>query len=153
MFYGGRLKAMPPKLLADDQRNIIIRPMAFCRESHIAAYAELKQFPIIPCNLCGSQENLQRQNIKKMLQQWDEAFPGRTETIFSAISKVSPSQLADTNLFDFINLSIDRISEEKKPLQFEDNKTVTGGNHSHAVEWWSGTDEQEQSDTIPLVNV
>jgi tRNA 2-thiocytidine biosynthesis protein TtcA len=153
MFYGGRLKAMPPKLLADDQRNIIIRPMAFCRESHITAYAELKQFPIIPCNLCGSQENLQRQNIKKMLQQWDEAFPGRTETIFSAISKVSPSQLADTNLFDFINLSIDRISEEKKPLQFEDNKTVTGGNHSHAVEWWSGTDEQEQSDTIPLVNV
>jgi tRNA 2-thiocytidine biosynthesis protein TtcA len=129
LFYGGRLKAMPPKLLADDKRNIIIRPMAFCRESDIAAYAEQKQFPIIPCNLCGSQENLQRQNIKKMLSVWDREFPGRTETIFSALTRVSPSQLADNNLFDFINLAIDRSAVPITP-EFENTKTVTSGNHT-----------------------
>jgi tRNA 2-thiocytidine biosynthesis protein TtcA len=150
MFYGGRLKAMPPKLLADDKRNIIIRPMAFCRESHIAAYAELKQFPIIPCNLCGSQENLQRQNIKNMLQQWDEAFPGRTETIFSAISKVSPSQLADTNLFDFINLNIDRSQEPENVSAYADTKTVTGGNHVTPVSLWA---KDEEADTIKALNI
>ncbi|MFT7387441.1 MAG: tRNA 2-thiocytidine biosynthesis protein TtcA [Candidatus Endobugula sp.] len=153
MFHGGRLKAMPPKLLSDDKRNIIIRPMAFCRENDIERYAEYKQFPIIPCNLCGSQENLQRQNVKAMLQQWDKDTPGRTDNIFSAISKISPSQLADKSLFDFVDLTIDRVSEEKKPLQFEDNKVVTGGNHVAAVELWAGTGEQEQSDTIPVVNV
>ena len=153
MFHGGRLKAMPPKLLSDDKRNIIIRPMAFCRERDIASYAEYKQFPIIPCNLCGSQENLQRQNVKAMLQQWDKDTPGRTDNIFSAISKISPSQLADKSLFDFVDLTIDRVSEEKKPLQFEDNKVVTGGNHTAAVELWLGIDEKEKSDTIPVVNV
>lgn len=108
LFYGGRLKGMPPKLLADDKRNIVIRPMAYCRERDIARYAEWKQFPIIPCNLCGSQENLQRQVIKDMLQGWDKQYPGRVETIFSALQRVSPSQLADTQLFDFTNLTIDR---------------------------------------------
>lgn len=108
LFYGGRLKAMPPKLLSDDRRNIVVRPMAYCKESDIAAYAEIKQFPIIPCNLCGSQENLQRQAIKSMLQGWDRQFPGRIESIFNAIANVSPSQLADTGLFDFKNLEIDR---------------------------------------------
>jgi len=132
MFYGGRLKAMPPKLLADNQRNIIIRPLAFCREADIAQYAEYKQFPIIPCNLCGSQENLQRQNIKQMLVQWDKTFPGRTETIFSAISKVSPSQLADTALFDFMSLSIDRSDPVAFESEYGDNKAVVGGNHIEA---------------------
>lgn len=108
LFYGGRLKAMPPKLLADDKRNIVIRPMAYCREKDIAAYAEAKEFPIIPCNLCGSQENLQRQAIKSMLREWDHSHPGRVESVFSALQKVSPSQLADRQLFDFINLAIDR---------------------------------------------
>jgi tRNA 2-thiocytidine biosynthesis protein TtcA len=137
IFYGGRLKAMPPKLLADDQRNIIIRPMAFCREADITRYAQYKQFPIIPCNLCGSQENLQRQNIKQMLQQWDEEFPGRTETIFSAITKVSPSQLADTQLFDFQNMVIDRSQPSmKQNKEFENTKTVTGGNHGSTVNRW-----------------
>jgi tRNA 2-thiocytidine biosynthesis protein TtcA len=145
MFHGGRLKAMPPKLLSDDKRNVVIRPMAFCRESDIERYAVYKQFPIIPCNLCGSQENLQRQNVKAMLQQWDKDTPGRTDNIFSAISKISPSQLADKNLFDFTNLTIDRLSEEKKPLQFEDNKTVSGGNmnNSPVVEQWVGAEEQD----------
>jgi len=115
LFYGGKLKAMPPKLLADDKRNIVIRPLAYCSEEDIEQFAELKAFPIIPCNLCGSQENLQRQAIKEMLRGWDKKFPGRVESIFSAICNVAPSQLGDTALFDFINLQIDR-SEEKPQL-------------------------------------
>jgi tRNA 2-thiocytidine biosynthesis protein TtcA len=108
MFYGGKIKAMPPKLLSDDKRNIIIRPLAYCSEADIIEFAELKEFPIIPCNLCGSQENLQRQAIKEMLQGWDKKHPGRIESIFSAICNVSPSQLGDQHLFEFLNLKIDR---------------------------------------------
>ena len=101
MFYGGKLKAMPPKLLSDDKRNIVIRPLAYCKEAEISRYADLAGFPIIPCNLCGSQDNLQRQAIKGMLQAWQREHPGRVETIFRAICNVSPSQLADSELFDF----------------------------------------------------
>ena len=108
MFYGGKLKAMPPKLRSDDGRNMIIRPLAFCCEEDLVRFAEYKEFPIIPCNLCGSQDGLQRQVIKEMLQQWEKANPGRLETIFTAICNVSPSQLADTNLFDFVGLELDR---------------------------------------------
>lgn len=104
MFYGGKLKAMPPKLLSDDRRNIVIRPLAYCKEAEISRYAELAEFPIIPCNLCGSQDNLQRQAIKNMLQGWQREHPGRVETIFRAICNVSPSQLADSELFDFSGL-------------------------------------------------
>lgn len=107
LFYGGKLKAMPPKLLSDDKRNIIIRPLAYCSEDDIIEFAEAKGFPIIPCNLCGSQENLQRQVVKDMLRAWEKQYPGRTETIFSAIKNVAPSQLADSNLFDFMGLAID----------------------------------------------
>lgn len=127
LFHGGRLKAMPPKLRADDGRNIIIRPLAYCREDDIAHYAEQKGFPIIPCNLCGSQENLQRQAIKAMLGEWDRAHPGRVETIFSALQKVSPSQLADKDLFDFMNLTIDRSA----PLEVEPRQNE--GVRIHAV--------------------
>lgn len=105
LFYGGKLKAMPPKLLSDDGRNLLIRPLAYCRESDIQAWADKRQFPIIPCNLCGSQDNLQRQAIKQMLQDWEKQYPGRIETIFSAIRNVAPSQLADTALFDFAGLA------------------------------------------------
>lgn len=108
MFYGGKLKAMPPKLLSDDKRNIIIRPLAYCREQDLAALAEFRGFPIIPCKLCGSQENLQRQVIKEMLQRWEAEHPGRTETIFTAIKNISPSQLADVTRFDFNSLAIER---------------------------------------------
>ncbi|MEC8356965.1 MAG: tRNA 2-thiocytidine(32) synthetase TtcA [Pseudomonadota bacterium] len=104
MFYGGKLKAMPPKLLSDDRRNIVIRPLAYCKEAEISRYAELAGFPIIPCNLCGSQDNLQRQAIKNMLQGWQREHPGRVETIFRAIRNVSPGQLADSELFDFSGL-------------------------------------------------
>ncbi len=108
MFYGGKLKAMPPKLLSDDKRNIVIRPLSYCSEEDIAEFAALKGFPIIPCNLCGSQENLQRQVVKDMLHTWERQFPGRTETIFTAIRNVQPSQLGDLKLFDFMGLSLDK---------------------------------------------
>lgn len=109
MFYNGKLKAMPPKLLSDDKQNIVIRPMAYCKEADLIRYADAKEFPIIPCNLCGSQENLQRQVIKEMLNNWDKQFPGRVETIFSSIKNVAPSQLADSELFDFKSLQLGRI--------------------------------------------
>ena len=104
MFYGGKLKAMPPKLLSDDKRNMVIRPLAYCKESELEKFAELMNFPIIPCDLCGSQDNLQRQVIKQMLRQWDKEFPGRVESIFRSICNVSASQLADSSLFPFSEL-------------------------------------------------
>lgn len=107
LFYGGTLKAMPPKLLSDDGRNVVIRPLAYCSEVDIEAYAKMKEFPIIPCNLCGSQENLQRQVIKSMLHEWERTNPGRTEIMFRALQNVHPSQLADRTLFDFAQLRID----------------------------------------------
>ena len=104
LFNGGRIKAMPPKLLSDDGRHVVIRPLAYCSEEDITRYAETRNFPIIPCDLCGTQPNLQRQQIKSMLADWKKTHPGRIENIFRAISHVSPSQLADHELFDFINL-------------------------------------------------
>lgn len=105
MFYQGKLKAMPPKLLSDDKKNILIRPLAYCKESDLIALSELKQFPVIPCNLCGSQAGLQRNAVKDMLVQWEQQFPGRIDAIFGAIKNVAPSQLADTELFDFTGLT------------------------------------------------
>ncbi|KGY10597.1 MULTISPECIES: tRNA 2-thiocytidine(32) synthetase TtcA [Vibrio] len=114
MFHGSRLKAMPPKLRSDDGRNVVIRPLTYCREKDLIKYAEHKAFPIIPCNLCGSQENLQRQAIKAMLIDWDKKTPGRVEAIFKSIQNVSPSQLADKNLFDFENLPLDRDGDREE---------------------------------------
>jgi len=108
MFFTGKLKAMPPKLLSDDQQNIIIRPLAYCKEKDMIRYAEFKNFPIIPCNLCGSQENLQRQAMKSMLTGWDKQFPGRLESIFASLQNIAPSQMADTELFDFMGLTLAR---------------------------------------------
>jgi tRNA 2-thiocytidine biosynthesis protein TtcA len=107
LFFGGKLAAMPPKLLSDDGDNVVIRPLAYCREADLEAYAEQQQFPIIPCTLCGSQENLQRKQVKKMLAAWEQEWPGRTETMFRALSNVAPSQLADPKLFDFASLGGD----------------------------------------------
>jgi tRNA 2-thiocytidine biosynthesis protein TtcA len=104
MFFGGKLKAMPPKLLSDDGDNVLIRPLAYCKEEDLAEYAACREFPIIPCNLCGSQENLQRQAIKQMLRDWEKQYPGRIDSIFASIANVAPSQLADTRLFDFASL-------------------------------------------------
>lgn len=105
MFFGAKLKAMPPKLATDQGEFIVIRPLAYCAEKDIAAYARGMAFPIIPCDLCGSQENLQRQKLKAMLQEWEREYPGRTEKIFRALTNVAPSHLADTALFDFKALS------------------------------------------------
>jgi tRNA 2-thiocytidine biosynthesis protein TtcA len=105
MFFGAKLKAMPPKLRSDDGRNIVIRPLAYCSEADIEKYAAEQNYPIIPCDLCGSQDNLQRVQIKRMLADWERQQPGRIENIFRSIQSVSPSHLADTNLFDFHALS------------------------------------------------
>jgi tRNA 2-thiocytidine biosynthesis protein TtcA len=113
LFNGGRIKAMPPKLLSDDGQHVVIRPLAYCAEEDIEGYAQTRKFPIIPCDLCGTQANLQRQQIKLMLTKWKEQHPGRIENIARAIGHVSPSQLADHELFDFINLGKD----VKNPLE------------------------------------
>ena len=104
LFHGGKLKAMPPKLLSDDGRHVVIRPLAYCRERDLARYALARRFPIIPCNLCGSQEGLQRQAVKEMLQSWEQRHPGRVASIFAALQNVAPSHLADPRLHDFAAL-------------------------------------------------
>ena len=107
MFHGARMAAMPPKLKSDDGDNVVIRPLAYCAEAEIEKYARLKQFPIIPCNLCGSQENLARQNVKAMLADWERIDPGRSERIFRSMTRIAPSQMADNALFDFASLEAD----------------------------------------------
>lgn len=126
MFYGSRMAAMPPKLLSDDKRNVIIRPLAYCREADIERFSAYKAFPIIPCNLCGSQENLQRQNIRKMLLDWEKQDGSRIEKIFSAMQNIAPSQLADRELFDFANLNIDR-SAEREAHPFDAAQSIDAG--------------------------
>ena len=113
MFFGGKMKAMPPKLLSDDGKHIVIRPMAYCRESDIEHYARLKQFPIIPCNLCGTQDNMQRQEIKNMLNTWEKHYPGRLDVLFKSLMNIAPSHMLDASLFDFNTL------EEKRGITRE----------------------------------
>jgi tRNA 2-thiocytidine biosynthesis protein TtcA len=105
MFFNGQLKTMPPKLLSDNKKHVVIRPLALCRESDIEAYAEIKDYPIIPCNLCGSQENMQRKVVKKMVQQWEQEYPGRSEIIMRSLQNVVPSHLLDNEIFDFQGFS------------------------------------------------
>lgn len=104
MFFGGQLKGMPPKLVSDDGRNVVIRPLAYVPEHDLERWAEIRGFPIIPCNLCGSQENAQRRQVKAMLRQWEREYPGRVDNLFGALSRVTPSHLMDRNLFDFLGL-------------------------------------------------
>ena len=112
MIFGGKIKAMPPKLVTDDKAHIVIRPLAYCAENDIAKFARGMEFPIIPCNLCGSQENLQRQKIREMMQDWDKRYPGRSEAVFTSLQNIVPSHLADNDLFDFRNLTLDTPVEE-----------------------------------------
>jgi tRNA 2-thiocytidine biosynthesis protein TtcA len=121
MFFGGKLKAMPPKLLSENKRHIVIRPLCYVPERMIARYATARAFPIIPCTLCGSQPNMQRVAVKQMLQQWEQQFPGRIESIFSSICNISGSQLADPALFDFAGLEGRRIAE---PMSEEDEESL-----------------------------
>jgi tRNA 2-thiocytidine biosynthesis protein TtcA len=111
LFHGGKLKAMPPKLVSDDGKHVVIRPLAYVEEPDLEAYAELRRFPIIPCDLCGSQEQLQRKQVKAMLRDWEKKIPGRLETIFGALTNVAPSHLLDRSLFDFANIEAKEQSE------------------------------------------
>ena len=117
MFYGGRIETMPAKYITDDGKHTVIRPLAYCKEADIVEYAEFKKFPIIPCNLCGSQDGLQRQAIKDLLNGWDKKFPGRKEIIFRSLKNISPSHMLDVNLFDFEN---NDIKTNKTPSKVED---------------------------------
>lgn len=131
MFYGGKMKSMPPKLISDNGEHIVIRPLAYCKEKDIEKYSQAKAFPIIPCNLCGSQDGLQRQVVKEMLQDWDKRFPGRIETMFQAMQNIVPSHLADKTLFDFVAISkgsvlptdgdtaFDKVAVPSVPVGFE----------------------------------
>lgn len=118
LFYGAKLKAMPPKLVSDDGRHVVIRPLAYCSEDDLVEYARAREFPIIPCSLCGTQPNLQRQAAKEMLRQWNKKFPGRVDNIFRALQNVTPSHLADTDLFDFTNV-------QAAPTAIEGRRTTT----------------------------
>lgn len=125
MFHGGRLKSMPAKLISDDKKNIVIRPLAYCREADLAQYAAIKEYPIIPCNLCGSQENLERQNIKAMLAAWDKQSPHRVINIFKSMQRITPSHLLDTEAFDFKGLTTadaDSIDELDTAFDNDDEK-------------------------------
>ena len=119
MFFGGKLKSMPPKLVSDDGRHVVIRPLAFVAEKDTAAWAEHRAFPIIPCNLCGSQENLQRKQVGEMLRDWEKRFPGRIETMFNALQNVVPSHLLDPALFDFANARATGIADENGDKAFD----------------------------------
>ena len=119
MFYGGKLKGMPAKLVSDDGNNIVIRPLAYCAEKDLIQYAELKKFPIIPCNLCGSQPNLQRQVIKEMLNEWSKKYPGRIQTMFRAMQNIVPSHLMDTKQFDFVNVQSTGVANPEGDIAFD----------------------------------
>ncbi len=125
MFFGGKLKGMPAKLQSDDGKHIVIRPMAYVKEEDTQRYAEVKGFPIIPCDLCGSQENLQRKQIKGLMREWDKKFPGRVESIFSALSNVAPSHLMDASLFGFKDLKADGVANPMGDIAFDEEPCST----------------------------
>ncbi|MGK0272031.1 MAG: tRNA 2-thiocytidine biosynthesis protein TtcA [Cocleimonas sp.] len=134
MFHGARLKSMPAKLISDDKKNIVIRPLAYCRETDIAEYAKIKNYPIIPCNLCGSQENLERQNIKAMLATWDRQSPNRVRNVFKSMQRITPSHLFDTDAFDFKGLTTaDADSLEEFDIAFDDEIVVSEQNSLNDV--------------------
>ena len=126
LFHSGTVKAMPPKLVSDDGKHMVIRPLAYCRERDLEKYAQIKQFPIIPCDLCGSQPNLQRKVIKGMIQEWDKRFPGRTEVMFRALKNVVPSHLADAKLYDFKNLVATGAPFADGDLAFDEDCGISG---------------------------
>ncbi|AIT67880.1 tRNA 2-thiocytidine(32) synthetase TtcA [Haemophilus influenzae] len=140
MFYGGKMKSMPPKLISDDGKQIVIRPLTYCKEKDIEKYAIAKEFPIIPCNLCGSQPNLQRQVVKEMLNTWDRQYPGRLETMFSAMQNITLSHMSDPKLFDFKGIKHGQMingiegdtafdEEQITPMQFEDEDQTDFSNN------------------------
>ncbi len=143
MFYGGKLKAMPPKLVSDDGQHVVIRPLAYCREKDISRFAAAREFPIIPCNLCGSQPNLQRQVIKEMMQDWDKRFPGRIESMFRAITDVVPSHLADHKLFDFKKIEANGVASSEGDMAFDQPSLP-------AIDWLAAEDDDEHKQRIDV---
>jgi tRNA 2-thiocytidine biosynthesis protein TtcA len=127
MFFGGKIKSMPPKLQSDDGKHIVIRPLAYVKEADLERYAEVRQFPIIPCNLCGSQPNLQRQQIKGLMREWEKKFPGRVENTFSALSTVVPSHLMDSRLFDFASLQANGVASPDGDIAFDEDDPCAAG--------------------------
>ncbi len=125
MFFGGKLKGMPAKLVSDDGKHMVIRPMAYVKEEDSTRYAEVKQFPIIPCDLCGSQENLQRKQIKGLMREWEKKYPGRVESIFSSLSTVVPSHLMDRDLFGFKDIKADGIASPLGDIAFDEEPCST----------------------------
>jgi tRNA 2-thiocytidine biosynthesis protein TtcA len=126
LFYGGRIKAMPPKLVSDDGRNVVIRPLAYVHEADLARFAQVRQFPIIPCNLCGSQDNLKRQEVKRMLADWERRYPGRVMNSFNALSRVVPSHLMDRNLHDFAGLRPSGRPQPDGDIAFDEEPCAAG---------------------------
>ncbi|CAD6539342.1 tRNA 2-thiocytidine(32) synthetase TtcA [Paraburkholderia metrosideri] len=126
MFYGGKLKGMPPKLQSDDGKNIVIRPLAYVKETDLEKYAELREFPIIPCNLCGSQPNLKRAEMKALVRDWEKRFPGRIENMFNALSNVVPSHLMDHKLYPFANLRATGEADPQGDIAFDEDPCSTG---------------------------
>ncbi|WP_420932852.1 tRNA 2-thiocytidine(32) synthetase TtcA [Alteromonas sp. A081] len=143
MFHGGKLKSMPPKLVSDNGEHIVIRPLAYCTESDIQEYSTLSDFPIIPCNLCGSQDNLQRQHIKGMLQDWNNRFPGRLESMFSALQNVAPSHLVDSNLHDFQSITTHDGPVKDGDIGFDEPSFEKPESEQSA----------EPADTIAIINI
>jgi len=125
MFFGGKLKGMPAKLVSDDGKHMVIRPMAYVKEADSTRYAEVKQFPIIPCDLCGSQENLQRKQIKGLMREWEKKYPGRVESIFSSLSTVVPSHLMDGSLFGFKDIKTDGVANPLGDIAFDEEPCST----------------------------
>ncbi|OWW20773.1 tRNA 2-thiocytidine(32) synthetase TtcA [Noviherbaspirillum denitrificans] len=138
MFFGAKLKGMPPKLQSDDGKHIVIRPLAYVKEADMERFAEVRQFPIIPCNLCGSQENLQRKQIKAMLRDWEKKHPGRVENIFSALSTVAPSHLMDSKMFNFVDLKVTGEAVEDGDIAFDEEPCAPPSNN---VVRFSGLDD------------
>ncbi|AIO31104.1 PP-loop family protein [Burkholderia cenocepacia] len=132
MFYGGKLKGMPPKLQSDDGKNVVIRPLAYVKETDLEKYAELREFPIIPCNLCGSQPNLKRAEMKALIREWDKRFPGRVDNMFSALANVVPSHLMDTGLFPFASLRATGQADPQGDIAFDEEPCATGDDASVA---------------------
>ncbi|MCB5308246.1 tRNA 2-thiocytidine(32) synthetase TtcA [Yersinia massiliensis] len=148
MFYGGKLKGMPPKLMSDDGKHIVIRPLAYCREKDIERFAEAREYPIIPCNLCGSQPNLQRQVIKDMLRDWDKQYPGRIETMYSAMQNVVPSHLNDHNLFDFKGIQHGSEVVDGGDLAFDREELPL-----QPVGWQPESDDENESQPLVCLDV
>jgi tRNA 2-thiocytidine biosynthesis protein TtcA len=127
LFYGGKLKGMPPKLVSDDGKHVVIRPLAYVKEVDLARYAQVKDFPIIPCNLCGSQENLKRKEVKRMLLEWERKHPGRVENTFNALTRVVPSHLMDGALFDFKGLRATGVADTNGDIAFDQEPCAADG--------------------------